>query len=514
MIAAPRIASLTRPQAWTLRANPTLLACAAMLVVAFALRAPSFGDPAYKIDEQFYLLVGDRMLHGALPFVDIWDRKPIGLFVIYAGCRLLGGAGFVQYQVVATLFAAATACCIVIMTRRIAGAAAGGVAGALYLIWLELAEGGGGQAAVFYNLPVAAAAALLLVPERESERRRGLLAMALIGLAIQIKYTVVFEGAFFGLVAAGRAWRRTGVRAVGEVVGLTLAALAPTLLALGTYLLLGHGREFWFANFTSIFLRGPTEPGQLGYRSEMALLRLAPFTLCILAGVWHLRHDCSAGVRPWQWFMAGWIVAALAGFFSLGVLYAHYLLPVFLPFAAAAAPIFGRWPAGPALAILAAWLPASNLPPAARVTERSRQQMAALAALVPSDVRTGCMQMFDGPPVLYYLTDACTLSRFIFPDHLSAAIEAHATGIDPATELRRVLAAGPLVVTIGDRDVRPPNRTTFRIMRAALADSYTRAGRAWVDERFIEVWVRRSPARVSGAAGRVRPATSPSAPSA
>ena len=49
------------------------------------------GYPLIHIDEQFYLLVGDGMLSGSLPYVDVWDRSPIGLFVIYALAAL--GAG-------------------------------------------------------------------------------------------------------------------------------------------------------------------------------------------------------------------------------------------------------------------------------------------------------------------------------------------------------------------------------------------------------------------------------------
>ena len=66
---------------------------------------PSFGNPVIgsdEGDEQFYLLVGDRMLHGLLPYVDVWDRKPVGLFLVYAAIRLLGGEGIWQYQLAAT----------------------------------------------------------------------------------------------------------------------------------------------------------------------------------------------------------------------------------------------------------------------------------------------------------------------------------------------------------------------------------------------------------------------------
>ena len=81
----------------------------AVVAVALLTRFQQFGNPIVHIDEQFYLLVGDRMLHGALPYVDIWDRKPIGLFLIYAAIRELGGSGILQYQLVATGFAIATA---------------------------------------------------------------------------------------------------------------------------------------------------------------------------------------------------------------------------------------------------------------------------------------------------------------------------------------------------------------------------------------------------------------------
>jgi len=86
-----------------------LAAAAVLTLCAFVVRCGLFGDPLIHVDENFYLWVGERLLRGELPYVDVWDRKPVGLFVLYAAIRLLGGDGIVQYQVVATLFAAATA---------------------------------------------------------------------------------------------------------------------------------------------------------------------------------------------------------------------------------------------------------------------------------------------------------------------------------------------------------------------------------------------------------------------
>ena len=52
----------------------------ALLLLIFALltRMRDFGNPVAHVDEQYYLLVGDGILHGARLYIDLWDRKPPG----------------------------------------------------------------------------------------------------------------------------------------------------------------------------------------------------------------------------------------------------------------------------------------------------------------------------------------------------------------------------------------------------------------------------------------------------
>ena len=80
-----------------------------LALFAIATRMQIYGNPIADTDEGFYLLVGERMLHGVLPYVGIWDRKPFGLFLLYAGMRSLGGDGVIAYQLTGTLFAFLTA---------------------------------------------------------------------------------------------------------------------------------------------------------------------------------------------------------------------------------------------------------------------------------------------------------------------------------------------------------------------------------------------------------------------
>ena len=70
---------------WNARVTRSALGpLAVFVVVALVTRAIWFGDPVADFDEQIYSLIGWRMTYGELPFVEVWDRKPFGLFAIFA----------------------------------------------------------------------------------------------------------------------------------------------------------------------------------------------------------------------------------------------------------------------------------------------------------------------------------------------------------------------------------------------------------------------------------------------
>ncbi|MCJ2183026.1 glycosyltransferase family 39 protein, partial [Novosphingobium sp. 1949] len=239
----------------------TLIPALTLLALAVLTRAPLYGDPLIHVDETFYNLVGERMLRGAVPFVDIWDRKPIGLFLIYAGAHLALGKSVLAYQILATLFAAATAFLIARLAQRIASPQGALLAGVAYLLGLALFRCSGGQSPVFYNLLMVGAVELALPLLTRAApvglARRGALVMLVIGLALQIKYTVVFEGLGFGLALMAARWRldRRSLATLGCTLLWIASALLPTALALGWYAWAGEAQAFVWANFVSIFGR-------------------------------------------------------------------------------------------------------------------------------------------------------------------------------------------------------------------------------------------------------------------
>jgi 4-amino-4-deoxy-L-arabinose transferase-like glycosyltransferase len=453
-----------------------------MLIAALITRWWWFGNPVVQVDEQYYLVVGDRLLHGWWPFVDVWDRKPIGLFLIYAGARALGGLGILQYQLVATAFTAVSALLVQRIARLFASAPAAWTAGLVALLWTIIFDGEGGQSPVFYNPMVAGAA--LIVLRAILDRRRGTAltgagagAMLLLGLAMQVKYTVACEGVGFGLMLVWQAWR-AGERLptiLGQAALWVAVAVAPTLLVWAIYAAHGYGGQFLYANFLSIGTRAPTSWDRMAGRLLLIAFHGAPLIVAAAIGLSRKQQGEGETVRR---FLLAWGLAALAGFASIGTFYEHYSLPLVAPLAIALAPALdgrGRfrgqflWAHALLLALIGVAL-AVNVSIHRFHKRGDARQFDVLAQAIAA--RPGCLYVYDGEPMLYELFPRCRPTRFLFPSHLNDWKETHSIGADQAAELARVIAAKPRLIVTSDVPNKESNLFNWIRMRDELAREY------------------------------------------
>jgi len=470
-----------------------------LFVIAIATRFVAFGNPVANPDDQFYLLVGDAMWHGNWPYIDIWDRKPFGLFALFALIARIGGASTLVMDLIALLFAFATA----LVIRRIAlifsGAQGATLAGAAYLLTLPMFSSQTAQAPVFFNLPMALAA-LALFKANSAEpaviRRLAFLAMLGCGLAISLKPVAVVEGAYFGLAFLWLMLRQQAspAKIAANASGMIAIALLPTLVPMLGYAAAGRQAfdAFFHANFISIF-----QKTSLGIGAQQAgllyfLLFMGPLmALAALGLVERFRGNSDLNAR----LLLGWLVAALGGYLIVPQFYDQYALPLVAPLSVCAAIIFDRRIGLPMFAALVAF---SLLAGQVGAWPKNRADAATFARLshtVDEARWGGCILVNEGPIWLYHSTGACWLTRYLFPGHLNLVTEVNSVGIDTVAETRRILAQRPAVITFQPSLAPRHNPVTERLLQGALRDDYQLVAMIGPDASpslaTLQVWQRR-----------------------
>lgn len=470
-----------------------------LLLVAIAtimFRSIHFGNPDVDFDEQFYVLVGHKMWSGSIPYIDLWDRKPVGLFVLYALIQKFGPNPFFSYLFVAALFAAATAAMIQRIASRWISPWAAVLPALLYVVWQEPFYGSGGQTAIFYNL-LTVLSFWLVLRARDARNMRnvfiyGLVAMGLMGVALQIKYTVLPEGIFFGLGLLYILLRRgiSMARLLAVILIFAATALLPTLIAMGYYWHIGHLDDFFYANFVSLFQRGHLRNSYIFSNLRYIFIVSLPLDAVAILGMGRLyRGDqrCRADF-PW---MLGWIFAATLGFVMIGNFYYHYFMPMLLILALASAAILRetRWGTF-AFVILLLWpsLLGRGVEPR---DDRSRiASMNELTRIIRPRINADhCLYVFDGSTALYQTTDSCLPTKFVYPDHLSNDVEREALGTNAKAELQRVLNRKPgVIITATPALVPVTNQQNVNLMQTTLQRDYYVVAKTSLGWRTVTVW--------------------------
>ena len=457
------------------RESGSWLALTALLLVVVVLtRASAFGNPLYSADDQLYLQFGQAIDHGQIPYVDIWDRKPIGLFLVYAAIGLFPGNPVMISQLIAGLFVLATALIVHQIARLYSGEWGSRAAAIAFIISLPMFKGASGQAQIFYEPLIALAALLVIAPLTEKVRGRALCAMLLCGIAFTIKQTVIVETAFFGFWLVNARWRQAGaIEAMSRAVMLTFIFAVPTLLTFAGMATIGQLPTYLDSSFLSIFHKGSDAHSASFARAIACFLLLAPLSSFALWG--HLiRRKLQRHPREIERFILLWTLAALGGVVLIPRFYAYYPIPLLLPLSIAASSVFERVRTGPLFLLCLTGLTLMH-GDVLRFddTRATRTGFNALVADIRAEAAGGCLFVADGPGLLYGASGVGCRTPYRFPEHLSLATEAGSIGGDPGKAVRDILAQRPTVIVLrlGKTDEQR-NPRTWPIIRDALAANY------------------------------------------
>lgn len=479
----------SEPEAFLARAAPFAL----IALATFASRMVWFGDPAADFDEQLYSLIGARLLEGQLPYADMWDRKPFGLFALYGLAHAVGGPGPLTYQIMAALFVAAGGWLIYALARPLVDRATACGAAILYPLLAYAYGAYSGQSEVLF-IPLMLGALLLVRDLRTGNAEpRAAGAMLLGGLALQIKYTVAPQCAILGCVALWHFRAELPLRLALRAAAYALIGLLPTLAVAGFYAASGEFDAFFYANFASIFERLPAPGGRFDPRFVGPL---APLALLAAGGLYAaIRLNRPADRRSYR-LIAGYSAAVLAGIFLPGTVYIYYFV-AFVPCAILLAlPLLDRTAAlrwVPLALVLGGAAALLNVPRHYADTAASRAGTTKLARAIAPYVgaERDCLLVYDGPTTLYPMTGSCLPGRIVYPDHLNNALETPALRLDQTGEVARILALRPGAIVTADKPVTEQNRAASRLVAEAISEHYRPLATAVVRERTYRAWARR-----------------------
>jgi hypothetical protein len=477
-----------------IRSGSGLVPALVLVMVALASRGMWLGDPVADFDEQLYSFIGWRMTQGDLPYVDAWDRKPFGLFLIFAVAHWLFGPEPVAYQALAFLSVLSGAWLVYLLSLRLVDRTSSTIAAALYLLLLAAYGSYSAQSEVFHTPLMALMCWLVVDPNRPDAVKRAFAAILVGGIALQIKYTVLPQCVFFGAWSLYCRWRAgvTPMRLVPLAASFSFLGLLPTALVAALYASKGQFGAFWFANFVSFFDR---EPSQFGRFWPGHLSGAIPMAAIIALGLYAALRLSPPRDRKLFAFYTGWGLAAFASVMMPATTYLYYYGALAAPAVLIALPLIDRNSPGrlvPAGALVAGLLLIVNPPERLAHSLGERRAEARLSGAIAPFVNSDqCLYVFDGPTALYRTTDSCLPSRFIYPDHLNNALERKALGISQTREIRRILDTRPGVIVTAALPVTIPCQECLALVTNAVGQDYRPIITISQHNRAITAWARR-----------------------
>lgn len=449
------------------------------LLTALATRAPFALIDRPFADEAGYALFARYWLEGLVPYRDVWDVKPPGLFALYAVAQALGAEPLAAIWILPLLAVCALALAFCAIGREWFGdVRVGALASVLFCLYSLVGDGLKGPA-ILLAAPFVAWGLLFA---RRAQTGAAALGGALLGCGVCVLQSSAFEAAFAFLLVAfapqtplGDRARRAGALSLG---GLAAAAAFALLFhwqgalrdlwegAVMVALLRStdHGVGFWDGLIHNF--RGGAKPYLPVYAAAM---------LMVAERAWLVDARQRAGARV----LLGWFAVAFAGVLVQRAAHSAYMLAVLAPICLGASlyalHLFKRLRAGPPRAVaLAAGALALAYPfwwTFEQVKWDERASIARAAAQVVTErlARPGegdGLYAVDYEPALHLLTGQRPVSRFVFAMHLHCDFLLP-DGVKAGEEIRAAFARTPRFVALHDRQdsiscIRPAVRTLIQ----------------------------------------------------
>ncbi|MHC1727358.1 MAG: ArnT family glycosyltransferase [Syntrophobacteraceae bacterium] len=321
-----------------------LLIAAVTLIIRFP-----FFFPEVDLDESTFILMGQEILDGYLPYDRLWDLKPPLLFGFFAALISIFGKTIPAVRLGGAFCAIAAAWLVYLSAEKIWNRRAGLIAAMLLTIFTALSIDGGSTTSEMIAI-VPLMGAVILSLKGDLRTRDFFLIGLLISTACMFRLNLVYLALLGNLFLLPRRLVQSSARPIIRISAYALGGAVPVVLSLLPYLITRKEELFFTA-----FFRAPLQyaESQLTMVQELSLylerfgelpyLFLNSFILISFCGgliyIGFAWKNFSKELQRQVLILFFFIFATGVSILKTGEAYEHYLIQV-LPFASLIAAFF------------------------------------------------------------------------------------------------------------------------------------------------------------------------------
>ncbi|MCF8234239.1 MAG: glycosyltransferase family 39 protein [Bacteroidales bacterium] len=299
------------------------------LIAALILKMFTFFYSVIDIDESTYLIIGKEVFNGNWLYVDYYDTKPPGIFLIFGLIEYLTGSGIFFSRLVASLLVGLSAFLLYKLKFQLSGNSRASIfTGLTYLILASMYRFTfAANTEVFFIFFTIWAFYIFFTGTKNS---RFFIGGLIAGLGFMIKYVVAFDMLAYGLllvflVIKGRMkfleMLKTGALILAGLL-LPLAAVALVYLSIGQFDAL--------LRFSFGFLMNYGQSSQINnygaFLSDIHLKYLPAFLLFYFLLFQNVKSMLK---EPFSFFKLAWVVMVFLSIFLLKRENIHYFMQLF-----------------------------------------------------------------------------------------------------------------------------------------------------------------------------------------
>ncbi len=226
-----------------------LLVLTYLLIITVVIRFPYFFPAVIDWDESTQIIMGQNILDGQLPYIDLWDNKPPLSFLSYAFFILFLGKSIIGIRLAGSICVVTTAYLIYIVARNIWNNRSGIISATLFIVFASLM--GNGQATmteIVAIVPLISSMTILII--KKETPFSFYLAGLLIGISGFIRLNLAYVGILILIAIFINLIRQKDKMYFYQLVTFILGGVTIIAVSAFPYLYTGHIKLF----FNSVFL--------------------------------------------------------------------------------------------------------------------------------------------------------------------------------------------------------------------------------------------------------------------